>query len=125
MSQSLMVASEPPESNLRRDLSQDPSDFYRLERLDKHSAIKAFERERIYTSLMSPYIRFLVVIGIRRAGTALAIVDSGALLAAIESKPRCWPEGSQQPRGLELCESVGTEAAGGPFKQELIHASAL
>lgn len=74
---------------------------------------------------MGPNIRFDVGIGICRAGTALAIVDSRTLLAAIESKPRCWSEGSQQPRGLELCESVGPEAAGGPFKQELIHASAL
>lgn len=74
---------------------------------------------------MSPYVRYLVIVGIRRAGIALAVVDSRALLAAIESKPWCWPEGSQQPRGLELCESVGSEAAGGPFKQELIHASAL
>lgn len=74
---------------------------------------------------MGPNIRLAVGFRIRRAGAALAIVDSRALLAAIESKPRCWLEGSQQPRGLEPCESVGPEAARGPFKQELIHASVL
>lgn len=70
-------------------------------------------------------MRNLIGFWLRRGGTAFAIVDSRALLAAIESKSRSWSEGSQQTRGLELRDSVGTKAAGGPFKQELIHASAL
>lgn len=87
-----MVASEPPESNLRVDLSQSPGNFHRQEQLDLHSAIETFERERIHTGLMGPNIRLAVGIRIRRAGAALATVDSRALLAAIESKPRCWSE---------------------------------
>lgn len=88
-----------------------------------HSPVEALKRQRINTSIMGPQCRSSIFIWGYRAMSIISY--SIPPLSTVEAKLGRRSERAQELRRLESSKDIGTDVAGGPLEEQLIHSLQL